>query len=71
MITKRYINIKNKSFTLENSINRGFYIEEKLDISNASFTINDGNPECFLRRIKLNTSNTLNGFLVLKIFFKK
>lgn len=60
---KKYTKIKNRGIKLENYYDRGLYIQEKLDGSNASFTINDGKIECFSRRIKLNDENTLNGFL--------
>ncbi|MDT0700374.1 hypothetical protein [Staphylococcus chromogenes] len=60
---EKYTKVKNRGIKLENYYDRGLYIQEKLDGSNASFTINDGKIECFSRRIKLNDENTLNGFL--------
>lgn len=59
----KYTKVKNRGFDLEKYISRGLYIQEKLDGSNASFTINDNNEfEVFSRRTKLDPHNTLNDF---------
>lgn len=59
---KAYDKVKNKGIVLDKFKERGLVVQEKLDGSNASFTIEDGKLECFSRRKKLNESETLNGF---------
>lgn len=59
---KAYDKVKNSGLQLDKFKDRGIVVQEKLDGSNASFTIENGKLECFSRRKKLNESNTLNGF---------
>lgn len=59
---KMYDKIKNKGIVLDKFKERGLVVQEKLDGSNASFTIEDGELVCFSRRKKLSESETLNGF---------
>lgn len=59
---KAYDKVKNKGIVLDKFRERGLVVQEKLDGSNASFTIEDGKLECFSRRKKLNENETLNGF---------
>lgn len=63
---KKYNKLKNKGFSVESFRNGGcgIIVQEKLDGSNASFTINHetGELEVFSRKTKLDENNTLNGF---------
>lgn len=60
---EKYTKIKNRGLDLNKFTGRGLYIQEKLDGSNGSFTINEQNEfEVFSRRKKLDKHNTLNDF---------
>lgn len=63
---KKYDKLKNRGFSVDafKDIGSGIIVQEKLDGSNASFTINaeTGELEVFSRKIKLDENNTLNGF---------
>ncbi|ANT44726.1 RNA ligase [Staphylococcus phage vB_SscM-1] len=59
---KHYDKIKNKGVMLESFKERGLVVQEKLDGSNASFTMEDLELVCFSRRKKLNEHETLRGF---------
>lgn len=59
---KKYDKVSNKGVYLERFKDRGLVVQEKLDGSNASFTVENGELECFSRRKKLNKNETLNGF---------
>lgn len=59
---KHYDKIKNKGIVLDKFKDRGLVIQEKLDGSNASFTMEDSELVCFSRRKKLNEHETLRGF---------
>lgn len=62
---KKYDKLLNKGFKVEDFQNLGLVVQEKLDGSNASFTIGENHLiEAFSRKTKLNwQKNTLNGFL--------
>ena len=59
---KKYDKVKNSGIVLDKFKHRGLVVQEKLDGSNASFTMEDGELVCFSRRKKLNENETLNGF---------
>ncbi|QVD57057.1 hypothetical protein PM36_071 [Staphylococcus phage PM36] len=59
---KSYTKLKNKGIVLDKFKERGLVVQEKLDGSNASFTVENGELVCFSRRKKLNENETLNGF---------
>lgn len=59
---KKYDKVKNSGIVLGKFKHRGLVVQEKLDGSNASFTMEDGKLVCFSRRKKLNENETLNGF---------
>ena len=59
---KKYDKVKNSGIVLDKFKHRGLVVQEKLDGSNASFTMEDGELACFSRRKKLNENETLNGF---------
>ena len=59
---KKYDKVKGKGIVLDKFKHRGLVVQEKLDGSNASFTMEDGELVCFSRRKKLNENETLNGF---------
>lgn len=59
---KKYDKVKNSGIVLDKFKHRGLVVQEKLDGSNASFTMEDGKLVCFSRRKKLNENETLNGF---------
>lgn len=59
---KKYDKVKGKGIVLDKFKNRGLVVQEKLDGSNASFTVENGELQCFSRRKKLNEKETLNGF---------
>ena len=59
---KKYDKIKGKGIILDKFKDRGLVIQEKLDGSNASFTVENGELQCFSRRKLLNEKETLNGF---------
>lgn len=59
---KKYDKVKGSGIILDKFKNRGLVVQEKLDGSNASFTVENGELQCFSRRKKLNQNETLNGF---------
>lgn len=59
---KKYDKVKNSGIVLDKFKHRGLVVQEKLDGSNASFTVDNGELQCFSRRKKLNQNETLNGF---------
>lgn len=59
---KKYDKVKNSGIVLDKFKHRGLVVQEKLDGSNASFTVDNGELQCFSRRKKLNENETLNGF---------
>lgn len=59
---KKYDKIKGKGIVLDKFKDRGLVVQEKLDGSNASFTVENGELQCFSRRKKLNEKETLNDF---------
>lgn len=59
---KKYDKVKGKGIVLDKFKDRGLVVQEKLDGSNASFTVENGELQCFSRRKKLNEKETLNGF---------
>lgn len=59
---KKYDKVKNSGIVLDKFKHRGLVVQEKLDGSNASFTMEDGELVCFSRRKKLKQGETLNGF---------
>ena len=59
---KKYDKVKGSGILLDKFKNRGLVVQEKLDGSNASFTVDNGELQCFSRRKKLNQNETLNGF---------
>ena len=59
---KKYDKVKGKGIVLDKFKDRGLVVQEKLDGSNASFTVDNGELQCFSRRKKLNEKETLNGF---------
>ena len=59
---KKYDKVKNSGIVLDKFKHRGLVVQEKLDGSNASFTADNGELQCFSRRKKLNQNETLNGF---------
>lgn len=59
---KKYDKVKGSGIVLDKFKNRGLVVQEKLDGSNASFTVENGELQCFSRRKKLNEKETLNGF---------
>ena len=59
---KKYDKVKNSGIVLDKFKHRGLVVQEKLDGSNASFTMEDGELVCFSRRKKLNENETLNSF---------
>lgn len=59
---KKYDKVKNSGIVLDKFKHRGLVVQEKLDGSNASFTMENGELVCFSRRKKLNENETLNGF---------
>ena len=59
---KKYDKVKGSRILLDKFKDRGLVVQEKLDGSNASFTVDNGELQCFSRRKKLNEKETLNGF---------
>ena len=59
---KKYDKVKGSGILLDKFKDRGLVVQEKLDGSNASFTVDNGELQCFSRRKKLNEKETLNGF---------
>ena len=59
---KKYDKVKGSGILLDKFKDRGLVVQEKLDGSNASFTVENGELQCFSRRKKLNEKETLNGF---------
>ena len=59
---KKYDKVKGSGILLDKFKDRGLVVQEKLDGSNASFTVDNGELQCFSRRKKLNQNETLNGF---------
>ncbi|WWT40232.1 hypothetical protein [Staphylococcus phage PT1-4] len=59
---KKYDKVKGKGIVLDKFKDRGLVVQEKLDGSNASFTVENGELQCFSRRKMLNEKETLNGF---------
>ena len=59
---KKYDKVKGSGILLDKFNDRGLVVQEKLDGSNASFTVDNGELQCFSRRKKLNEKETLNGF---------
>lgn len=59
---KKYDKVKGSRILLDRFKDRGLVVQEKLDGSNASFTVDNGELQCFSRRKELNQSETLNGF---------
>ena len=59
---KKYDKVKNSGIVLDKFKDRGLVVQEKLDGSNASFTVDNGELQCFSRRKKLKQGETLNGF---------
>lgn len=59
---KKYDKVKNSGIVLDKFKHRGLVVQEKLDGSNASFTVDNGELQCFSRRKKLKQGETLNGF---------
>lgn len=60
---KKYDKLNNRGFNVEQFKDSGLIVQEKLDGSNASFTVNNEKLEVFSRKTKLGEGNTLNGFL--------
>lgn len=59
---KKYDKVKGSGILLDKFKDRGLVVQEKLDGSNASFTVDNGELQCFSRRKKLKQGETLNGF---------
>ena len=59
---KKYDKVKGSGILLDKFKDRGLVVQEKLDGSNASFTVDNGELQCFSRRKKLNEKETLNDF---------
>ena len=59
---KKYDKVKGSRILLDRFKDRGLVVQEKLDGSNASFTVDNGELQCFSRRKELNEKETLNGF---------
>src|SRR5699024_1968197 len=59
---KKYDKVKGSGILLDKFKDRGLVVQEKLDGSNASFTVDNGELQCFSRRKKINEKETLNAF---------
>lgn len=58
---KKYGKVLNKGIHLDKLNKTGFAVQEKLDGSNGSFTVEDGELKVFSKRLELNEHETLRG----------